>query len=190
MLINCLTQDCGFHSFTAHSAIMRMFPGQYLLILALVSFYSVHAGIVKRAVTSNSSTSDAPGSGGPDTSSLQKLLQGVLSVVQQIPLVGGLLSGVVESLVELIIAVELLTNGALSRLLGGSLPCLVSLDNGFECTGITQNGGLSQLLENVVNSLPDMLVPAFLKNLINMLLKGLLDPLLDVLLGGNPDIKA
>lgn len=146
--------------------------------------------MVKRDTNSSSSTSDPPGSGGPDTSSLQTLLQGLLSFVQQIPLVGGLLAEVVESLVQLILAVELLTNGALSRLLGGTLPCLISLGNDFECTGITKNGGLSQLLENVINALPDALVPEFLKNFLVMLIRGLVDPLVDVLLGGNTIVKA
>ena len=155
--------------------------------MTIFSIFTV--SVVKRA-EKDKSVSDPPGSGGPDTSSLQKLLQGLISISLQIPIVGGLLSKILEILVELILSLELLTNGAVARLLGGALPCEISLDNHFQCSGITKNGGLIQLLENIVDKLPELLAPEELKKIIKMLLRGLVAPLIDVLLGGEPILKS
>ncbi|XP_043284291.1 uncharacterized protein [Venturia canescens] len=166
-----------FHSFTGafyvhNIANMRLSVGKcvFCFILIISCGYANAGNIVKRQ------------SGGQQ-SALSRLVQTIISGASDIPLVGGQIAEFLEWLVRVVDVFEIGTNGAIARLLGGALPCTVSL-SGTSCSGLTNNGGFGKVLMSVLNGIPSILLPGFVKSLLKLSIEMFADPIADVLFGG------
>ncbi|XP_051160644.1 uncharacterized protein LOC127281146 [Leptopilina boulardi] len=157
-------------------------------LLIFLSFYQVQTGVVRRDIN-DTSANRPPGTGGPQTTALQKTLQGLIEICEKIPVIGGGLKIILQKVVFVIIQIELITNGSVARLLGGALPCVISLSNGIRCSGISQNGGITQLIINDIDWLPNLLVPVLGKEILKFIIKGVLNPIIDVTFGGQREFK-
>ncbi|XP_043464867.1 uncharacterized protein LOC122500154 [Leptopilina heterotoma] len=152
------------------------------LCLFLIIVYEVQSGVVRREIKNeatnsssnnndNSSANNPPGSGGPLTGALQNTLQSLIEIVGKIPILGESLKALLQRVVFIIMQLELITNGSVTRLLGALLPCEISLINGLLCSGITQNGGLTKVLINLIDPLPNLLVPVIAKAVLKLIIK-------------------
>lgn len=81
-----------------------------------------------------------------------------IDYVRGIPLFGGYVADFLDWLVRAISLFEAGTNGALARLLGGVLPCRITLD-GTDCAGLSNNGGFEKLFMDVLDGIPSLILP-------------------------------
>ncbi|KAK0169131.1 hypothetical protein PV327_002877 [Microctonus hyperodae] len=103
-----------------------------------------------------------------------------------LPIVGDLMKNLIQKIQDIYTKLQELTNGAFGRLLGGTFPCTIAIGTGLTCTGVTTQSSLSDLVKDLLDPIPSLMIPGFVKNIIYMAVDGLLVPLVDVLFGGRP----
>lgn len=113
-------------------------------------------------------------------------LSDLSSFLENVPLIGTYLSSFVNYIMEGIDNLNHLSNGAISRFLGGMLPCVISRDEGIVCSGISDKGGIFGFVEDQINQIPDLILPQIAKHALIMAIKMFVNPLIDTLFGGVP----
>lgn len=113
-------------------------------------------------------------------------LSDLATTLGTIPFIGPILRDTLNYLGELVMATNRLSNGLLARVVGGSLPCIIDLDKGIQCSGTSTDGGVYAVIEDMINGLPSTILPDFAKKMTLGIIKSTLNPLLDVLFGGLP----
>ncbi|XP_012250913.2 uncharacterized protein LOC105683119 isoform X1 [Athalia rosae] len=113
---------------------------------------------------------------------LTGLLTRLIGTVQDLPIIGNLVS----AMINLLTAVQEITNGALGRLLGGLLPCVLGDDTapGWTCNGVDEYHGFSSFVEKLLDEFPPVSPPKLLKDPIVSLLRRLVDPMTNSIFGG------
>lgn len=138
--------------------------------LSLFVFFFAYLSVVKRRA-------------GGQPSALSRLVNAIINGIGKIPLVGGEIAKFMRWILKLVDVFEIGTNGALARLLGGALPCTVSL-SGTYCSGLVTNGGFGKVLMSALDGVPSIILPGFVKSLMMLMIEMLADPIVDVLFGG------
>ncbi|XP_012288988.1 uncharacterized protein LOC105704386 isoform X2 [Orussus abietinus] len=92
------------------------------------------------------------------------IVTSITSRVGVVPIVGEYLAILINLIIELIVTMQRITHGAVSRFFDGILPCEISTENGLVCTGLEQSGGIQTLLNSILDSIPSL--PTFVKKLI------------------------
>ncbi|KAK0086279.1 hypothetical protein PV325_003425 [Microctonus aethiopoides] len=147
----------------------RTFNTCVILLTVLLACYYVNANHLVKRDDDNKSILDT----------LKDFLGGL-------PIVGGLISDAIQKIQDIYNKLQELTNGAFGRLLGGAFPCTIAIGTGVTCTGVTTQSSLSDLFKDLLEPLPSLMLPDFVKKIIYMSADGLLVPLVDVLFGGRP----
>ena len=111
------------------------------------------------------------------------LINNVKNMLGALPVFGDSIVVCIDSMFSAFNIFEMATNDAVARFLGGALPCTVRM-NGTECSGLSNNGGFAKVLNNVLDSVPELLLPNFAKSLIRLGIQLFVDPTMDVLFGG------
>ncbi|XP_034940554.1 uncharacterized protein [Chelonus insularis] len=144
----------------------------FALILALGY---VNGGIVKR------DEDDDDENGG-----LTGMVVGVVDFTRELPLVGGIFGAGIDTVTGIYQGAQDVTDGAVGRILGGAFPCTISLESGLVCSGTTVNSKLSDLVKTLMDPIPGIVMPQFIKNFITFVINLLAEPTLDVIFGGVP----
>lgn len=114
---------------------------------------------------------------------LKGLMLRIKGMSMKVPLVGELTGDTIGKFIDGYEAIQLLTDGAVGRLLGGAFPCTVALDS-FACTGHTVGKDLAYVIETLLDPLPSLLFPGFAKTFIVMMIEMFVEPTIDVIFGG------
>ncbi|XP_063983394.1 uncharacterized protein LOC135165734 [Diachasmimorpha longicaudata] len=126
---------------------------------------------------------DGGGADGGSSGENDGIIGTTQGVLEKIPLIGGTLSGGIQKGVDGWHYSQDLTNGAIGRVLGGAFPCTLDLDS-FKCTGVSTTSDVSDLVENILDPIPGLMLPGPFKSLIVFLVDLSWAPLMDLLFGG------
>ncbi|XP_015604243.1 uncharacterized protein LOC107272045 [Cephus cinctus] len=145
-----------------------------MLLFLLGSSFVAAEGKMKRAADSNESSNN-----------LADAIGSIVNVVTDIPLIGPLIEDLLNETSNLLTDFELITNGALGRILGGTVPCTLSIEDGLVCSGVdASNGGVGKIIMEMIDSIPGLILPSFVKKLIGLFINAVIDPTFDVTFGG------
>ncbi|CAD6233941.1 GSCOCG00007418001-RA-CDS [Cotesia congregata] len=153
-----------------------------LLVFLVMTFaLTVHAHVIKR--DESEEEEDKDDDDGEEEEGLKGLMLKSKTMSMKVPLVGELTGDTIGKLIDGYEALQLLTDGAVGRLLGGAFPCTVSLDS-FACTGHTAGKDLAYIIEKLLNPIPWVFFPDLAKNFVVLMIQVFVEPMIDVLLGG------
>lgn len=111
-------------------------------------------------------------------------ISSIVSQLGNIPLIGPYLMMMMNFISEAVQRMNNLTNGAITRLAGGMLPCEVSRQSGIVCTGVSKNGGVFGMISKMIDELP---IPEMAKQAMKMFISMVINPVVDTLFGGVPE---
>lgn len=112
-------------------------------------------------------------------------LTSIKNALDMIPGVGPVVDTVYDYVSELLINADQLSNGLLSRIIGGSLPCRLTTTS-LECSGVSKNGGTYGVVKRIIDMLPSTILPDDVKDIIIDFISMVINPIANTLFGGLP----
>ncbi|KAG8040961.1 hypothetical protein G9C98_001949 [Cotesia typhae] len=152
-----------------------------LVFLVMTLAFAVHAHVTKR--DESGEDKDDKDDDGDEEGGLKGLMLRIKAMWMKVPLFGELVGDTIGKLIDGYEVLQLWTDGAVGRLLGGAFPCTVALDS-FACTGHTADKDLAYVIKTLMDSLPSLFFPGFAKTIIIMMIQIFIEPTIDVLFGG------
>lgn len=99
---------------------------------------------------------------------VQDLLR-IISLLNNIPLIGSVLTVIPAIFINFIARFENLTNNLLDKILRNSLPCTITIDK-IVCEGIPKNGGLISIIKHAVDTMPSTRLFNIIKQVVDLVL--------------------
>lgn len=101
-----------------------------------------------------------------DSHTLAWYVNTLIDNIRKIPRFGDDVADYLDWLASEIIYFDTITDGSLTKLINGILPCKVGLE-GLTCTGLSENGGLRNLLIRTLNDIPSSLLTQLVLGVVN-----------------------
>ncbi|KAF7995579.1 hypothetical protein HCN44_006686 [Aphidius gifuensis] len=114
----------------------------------------------------------------------KSMMDSIKDMLSGIPGIGGMLADGVQKMQDVYNKIQELTNGAFGRVLGGALPCTAYLDEGIKCSGVSTKSSWTDITRSLLDPIPPLMIPGFVKSLIYMMMDSMAAPMMDVLFGG------
>ncbi|KAJ8681896.1 hypothetical protein QAD02_017688 [Eretmocerus hayati] len=163
-------------------------------VILLLTILQINAKTITKRQTQNGeksgtgppSSNSGSSKGNNDMGQMTDLDLGpLLDSLAKVPLFGRYFEENFEKFIEGLTRLDKMTNGVISRILGGALPCEVSVPKGIVCSGVSREGVYS-LIEDMMNDIPGIILPGPTKMLILASIRMLINPMADFLFGGLP----